>query len=623
MTHVPHHVLTTGRAMPITFSCSSCKAKMTVPDTLAGKRGKCSKCKGPVIVPGGQVNGAATNGEPAAVLDVEAEAAALLADAPKEEKKADFIEFNCPQCDEPIKMGLDLAGKRAPCPECRRIIAVPIPKDKSKVDWRNAGPKLPAAAKRDDGPAPEGAWGTGAIARASHEALQEAGVIKEKEKPLTFYQRYQRAMLVGGPLVLLAAGGLFAWNWMTRNVEKNAFQAAMSTAAAQNAPALLGGGGLAALHGFAGEYKLGTNKPDCAREAKEQYARAAGLGKSTHAADTDALLADLAVGAQALAGGPEETDTGRKLPWKEAHQLFLATFRGIDSRDGKLAALRRLTTALVERGQTEHVLPMVNGLFGTTGPERTEAVATVGVELYRLGKKEEAGKALAEALAPYFPDKKDKKAKSPELTAPVACLATLEGKEAPPPGKSLVEEEARAVGLAEALARQGKIDDARAKVKGLPRQDGGELRGLIAVAAGADPKAAADEVEKALAVLGNVGKRRDLDWPLLRLIEVGVAAGVSADKLEPAAAAIDDPGLSAWGRLQLLRARLAKSNAVEGVEFVEKIDPKTVGGLVARLELARHNTRLNHGWADTVKSWDEGPRAMGSLGVALGIQGGK
>jgi len=38
--------------MPITFSCPSCQSRMTVPDNMAGKRGKCSKCKGPVVVPG-------------------------------------------------------------------------------------------------------------------------------------------------------------------------------------------------------------------------------------------------------------------------------------------------------------------------------------------------------------------------------------------------------------------------------------------------------------------------------------------------------------------------------------------------------------------------------------------
>src|SRR5271157_2981888 len=52
--------------MPITIVCPQCQCKMTVPDALAGKRGKCSKCKGVVTVPATGVNGAASAAPPAA-----------------------------------------------------------------------------------------------------------------------------------------------------------------------------------------------------------------------------------------------------------------------------------------------------------------------------------------------------------------------------------------------------------------------------------------------------------------------------------------------------------------------------------------------------------------------------
>jgi len=45
------------------------------------------------------------------------------------------------------------------------------------------------------------------------------------------------------------------------------------------------------------------------------------------------------------------------------------------------------------------------------------------------------------------------------------------------------------------------------------------------------------------------------------------------------------------------------------------------GPLLARAALARHNTRQNRGWADAVEKWDEGPRAFGQVGAALGMQG--
>ncbi len=620
--------------MSITFSCPGCSSKMTVPDHLAGKRGKCSKCKGAIVVPGGTPNGASASAKPAAVgsskptpptapppapeVDLEAEAAALLADAPKEEQNPQFVEFNCPQCDEPLKMALELAGKRAPCPECRRIIAVPIPKTATPADWRNAGPKLPAGARRDDGPAPEGAWGTGTgtVTRASNEALVEAGVIKEKEKPLTFYQKYQRVMLAAGAAVVVLSLGLGVWAWMTRNLERRALQTALAIGSAKNAEQVLGSGGQAVLFGYAGIYYLESQQSGCAKLAFEEYSKAASFGKSTQAADADALLTDLAL-AQLKLGGTTDIDTGRKLPWRDTHRLVQATLRGISSREARLQAIRRLSAALVEAGQLDYVQPTVDNLVPATGSERSEALAVAGLEMHRLEKQDLAESLLGEALSPYLPNKNDKNHKPPELNAAVVSLALLLGKTPPTPGKGLEEAESDARGRAFALARQGKLDEARAQVSKLPVADGAAMRGLIAVAEGAP---SVETIEQALAAVAPERKRRDQDWPLLRLIELAAAAKLDSSKLEPAAAAIEDAGLSAWGRMLVLRAKLAASNSLVPEEAVGAISAKSIGGLVARLELARHNTRMSRSWASTVNSWDEAPRALGSLGVALGVQ---
>src|SRR5205823_4861433 len=114
--------------------------------------------------------------------DLESAALAALADEPKkaDAEESDFVAFNCPQCDEPVKLPLDLAGKKHPCPSCRRIITVPRPAKKDPTNWRDKGEALPSGAKRDVGPAPEGVWGdkTG----VSQGALEEAGVIPDKHK---------------------------------------------------------------------------------------------------------------------------------------------------------------------------------------------------------------------------------------------------------------------------------------------------------------------------------------------------------------------------------------------------------------------------------------------------------
>src|SRR4051794_32514056 len=102
--------------MPITFSCPTCHLRMTVAETMAGKRGKCSKCKNPVIVP--SVQAPSPPPAPAPPEDIEAAALDALAEPKQEQKAVEFVEFNCPQCDEPVKLGLEHAGKRHPCPHC-------------------------------------------------------------------------------------------------------------------------------------------------------------------------------------------------------------------------------------------------------------------------------------------------------------------------------------------------------------------------------------------------------------------------------------------------------------------------------------------------------------------------
>lgn len=620
--------------MAITFTCPNpiCKSSMTVPDALAGKQGKCSKCKGPVTVPKPAANGVPTP-PPAPVpvttavladppIDLEAEAMAVLADAPTEvEKEADFVEFNCPQCDEPLKLPLAMAGKRHPCPECRRIIPVPYPKKKDKANWRDTGPKLPTGAKRDDGPAPDGAWGTAAKTGVSREALEEAGVIKEKEKPLTLYQRFQPHLLIGTPIVLLLAGGLFAWTWLARVTEAGALNAALTAARDASAPKVIGTEGLLPLHGYAGVYYLTSQKPDCAARAFEHFQKAAALGKETGSPSSDALLADLAVAELDLAGTKAETDGGRKKEWPEVQKLVRSTLDGIDSREARLAAVSRIVAGLVERGQVARVGPLVGEVaaYSAPGADRAEALATAGLELDRLGKKDEATALLTEALKPYT----DKKQASPPVRPAVVSLALLLGKPPPAAAKNFEEEESVSIGKADALARQGKLDEAR-KAAREPGSKDGQLRGMVAVAAAAaETKQGTDDVQPALDAAKAIGPRAELGWPLLRLVQVGLQAGLPADQLEPALASMENTDQRAWGKLLLLRAKLQASRAVEPADAAEALPAASLAGAVARLELARHNTRLDRGWAGKVKAWDDGPRAVGSIGVALGMQGGK
>src|ERR1019366_8751917 len=132
----------------------------------------------------------ASSGE---AVDEDAEAAAYLSDEPKKVEVPTSIKFICEFCDHPMELGMDMAGKRTPCPECRRIIKVPDLAKPVKKDWlKSAQPEA----------APEGATGTGKGATmVSEEALEAAGAIPDD--PLTRGQKVFRGVGVACAVLLL------------------------------------------------------------------------------------------------------------------------------------------------------------------------------------------------------------------------------------------------------------------------------------------------------------------------------------------------------------------------------------------------------------------------------------
>src|SRR5262249_43388093 len=151
----------------------------------------------------------------------EALAASVLADQAAAAPAAapQTIEFTCPQCDELVQLPADVAGKQAPCPKCRNIVRVPQPTKQAKKDWRDAGPRGPAAARQDlEQPALDGVLGPTTATAVSTQALREAGVIREAREPWTWKQRIT---WIGGPvavaLALLYAGYWVAVRWGDRS----------------------------------------------------------------------------------------------------------------------------------------------------------------------------------------------------------------------------------------------------------------------------------------------------------------------------------------------------------------------------------------------------------------------
>ena len=124
--------------MSINVNCPECKKAYVAKNDMAGKKVRCSSCQKPFTIPAPVAQAA----------DVEAFAAAALADEPEPAKEAPeqaTMEFACDYCEEKVNVGTDLAGKQTSCPHCRRIIKVPFLEKNEPKDWRKTKAHLPAA----------------------------------------------------------------------------------------------------------------------------------------------------------------------------------------------------------------------------------------------------------------------------------------------------------------------------------------------------------------------------------------------------------------------------------------------------------------------------------------------
>ena len=137
--------------MPIKFNCPHCKKEFNVKDQLAGKRAGCPACKKILTVP-------APTSTPVNVEEFAAAALAEQHEAPAPQKEPETMEFVCSYCETKVQVAAELAGKQTSCPECRRIVKVPLLEKAGPKDWRNVDSRLPSGARRDLEPAPEGAW---------------------------------------------------------------------------------------------------------------------------------------------------------------------------------------------------------------------------------------------------------------------------------------------------------------------------------------------------------------------------------------------------------------------------------------------------------------------------------
>jgi hypothetical protein len=606
--------------MAIKFTCPHCQKALSVKDdSLAGKKVGCPKCRKVVVIP-----------QPAAAApaeDVEALAAAALGETKAVAGPAptsQTIEFDCPQCGEPIKMSRDLAGKNAPCPECKRIIKVPVPKAKDAADWRKKDDHLPAAARRDTEPPPEGAWESSRAKGVSAQALVEAGLAPKKKRPgLTTRQKVYRGIIAGTGLAAMLVAGLFLWKTVSQTKQGELVEKALRASDEQPNQTKEAA---AEANRAAGEYYLRTGSRESADQALKHFGKARDLlspPKSTAGPEADLLLADLAVSQANLGGGAEDVKYGRRLDWKKALVEVKATLGHISSAAGRLHALRLVSLKLIERGRSADAIqlaaqaaPSKSAEDPEAAYETPEALAVVGIELFRAGLKDDAAKLSLRASGPYAVEG-DKPARPP-LSPSAVALALALGKPEPQPGKAKEDKELYAAGRAAGLALKGETSMARDVPRG-PAEARFHVLVMLAEATGE-----AADVDAAAALLDGEVKadQPGMAWLVYRLAVVAAGQG-QFDRVLKLAEQVADPGLKGWAQVEAVRARLARhgTKGQAGDSALEGIGNGALPQALAREALARHNGQLDYsGTIKAVEGWDEAARPFGVLGAVLGEQ---
>jgi hypothetical protein len=141
--------LSTRFFMPLTVSCSSCKAPLSVGDNLVGKKVKCPKCSQVVTIPGAKP-APALAGTPARSSAAPPSPAAIPAAAPD---AVATISVACAGCKKKLHVKAALAGKAVKCPGCGQAVRIPAAKEAPSGPAVAPPPPLPptpAAADDED-----------------------------------------------------------------------------------------------------------------------------------------------------------------------------------------------------------------------------------------------------------------------------------------------------------------------------------------------------------------------------------------------------------------------------------------------------------------------------------------
>lgn len=616
----------------IKFNCSKCKKLLRVKEELGGKKAKCPGCQQVLIIPA----------PVRSTADVEELAAAAFADkpieapAPKQESKT--IDFDCPQCGEPIRLSMDMAGKQAPCPECSRIIKVPLPVKNEPKDWRKVDTKIPTGARRDNEPAPEGAWGSAvSTGKVSRQALVEAEAIPEIKEYVSPLHWVRRGLVLTATVVGLVVGVMALLHYRDVRKQKSALTLAEDFLPPRGKKNHVPPLEAAEIYRAQGEYYLEVNKPV---EAKKSLGLArAQLQTVTPSPQRDFMLIDLVLTQADLLGTLGQITSSQRLQKEKGeiiHELS-STLNLVNRPESRLEAVREIAKKLITRGDEEYAFSLANSMGDDqSAGEIPERQALIGLELHRAGKKQ-AEDFAARALQAYQVKPKTDKEKdkdkdktvaappSPSLAALLLALNQADKitliKVEEPPRSGVPAYESR-MGFCQGWALRGDFARARTLAGAGGRADH-RLQALVAVAGiimDKNPADAKEDLTKAISALNDAQQQGTKlpPWAVLRLVRLCVQANM-LEEARQAAEAIADTSFQDRAWAECYRG-MAKAEPKKVMDWLMEAKQKSPVALETLARLASQEGKASAA-LKAIDTWTpETLKPFGYVGVALGLK---
>ena len=626
--------------MAISFTCPHCnEAYKNLKDELIGKRVTCKNpaCRKIFVVtvqtPVGAVAGSAPfppiASLPSKPLDAEALAAQAFADEPKKNEvvKQQKLPVTCEFCDHKFEVNADMEGRNTPCPECRKLVRVPLLKKETQVDWRRSDGGKDHLLKRDEPPPPEGVTKTTTV---SLKSLVEAGAIpKIQYEPVPPGAKIKRALIV-----LLLLGGMgYGLMTLTKSRSTHKEDTTLVKSIEEIEKSDEGKNRLdlqSAIYRAAGEHRLRSARDrkeleDAVKYLNTAQSRAEKPGEAM--IERQAELIEIAVIMCSLGGDGQELDKEIRLKWDDVQKHIRQTLQKINDPELRMQGIRRVTSKLAEKREGWRAVDIAKQIFPDSHPE---AIGQIGLELIRSGHKDAAQDLLKKkAILMVIPADA---ANAPSLTALRIALGTVE-QPAPlgtvpviqPPKSGLNENYRQAYSEGYAFAGDMKKASDLALSPGQPIE---RIRALLNVGQKALDENAKEQAIPLLEMAGNLllkeSKNPNLSpWVKIRTISLLTRAG-KMEAVNTLTESITDDGLRAWARMETLRARLmnAPKEAAPESWLDELGDPakSRLGQAYARELFARHQALYGLNVSKNMESWPALLKPFGNLGSMLGSQ---